>query len=72
MANGPYINDEFPIKELSAPIIANPVPECAEAVYVTGFIPHATVRVFSNLDIINPLGEDTPPFGFAEIKLSAG
>lgn len=65
----PDINDDFPIKEsLSPPIISSPVYECAEAVYVTGFVPYATVRVFAN--VTDLLAEEIPPFGFAEIKLN--
>lgn len=68
MADGPRINDRFPIKEsLSPPIVDSPVSDCAEAVYVTGFIPHATVRVFANLSEL--LAEEMPSFGFAEMQL---
>ena len=64
----PEINDKFPIREsLSPPIVAAPVYECAEAVFVTGFVPHAQVRVFANTSEM--LAEVEPPFGFAEITL---
>jgi len=67
--NDPRINDHFPIQEsLSPPIVASPIPECAEAVYVSGFVPHARVQVFANL--IELLADETPPFGFADIRLS--
>lgn len=69
MADGPRINDKFPIREaLSPPTIAKPVPECSEAVYVSGFVPHATVKVFANL--VELLAQVTPEFGFAEITLN--
>jgi len=47
---GPNINDRFPIKEpnsLSPPIVG-PIGECAQAVHVSGFLPHALVRVQVN------------------------
>jgi LGFP repeat len=47
---GPNINERFPIKDpnsLSPPIVS-PVGECAKAVHVSGFIPHAIVRVQVN------------------------
>jgi hypothetical protein len=56
---GPNINDRFPVKEsgeLSSPIVS-PVGECAKAVHVSGFIAHATIRVFVN--------GSTPPAGIA-------
>ncbi|MEO8603295.1 MAG: hypothetical protein ABI629_12030, partial [bacterium] len=69
MSNRPYINERFPIGEsLSPPVIGIPVPECAESVYVSGFIPHAKVRVFANL--VEMLAEEEPPFGFREMTLS--
>jgi hypothetical protein len=69
MSRGPRINDQFPIREsLSPPIVERPVPECAEAVYVTGFVAHATVRVFANLSEL--LAEEEPPFAFWEMKLN--
>lgn len=68
MSNGPHINDEFPIKgHLSPPIIRSPVYECSEAVYVSGFVPHATVSVYSNLTEL--LAENVPEFGFSEMNL---
>ena len=49
MANGPQLNNQFPIREdLAPPVIDTPVPECAEPVKVSGFIPHAQVRVLAN------------------------
>ncbi len=68
MSEGPDINDRFPLREsLSPPLIAHPVFECAEAVYVTGFMAHARVRVFAGLNEL--LAEEEPPFGFAIIQL---
>jgi hypothetical protein len=69
VSEGPYINDQFPIKgHLSPPVIRNPVYECSEAIYVTSFIPHATIRVYSNITEL--LAESTPEFGFTEINLN--
>jgi transglutaminase-like putative cysteine protease len=68
MAERPDTNDRFPLREsLSPPLIAHPVFECAEAVYVTGFMAHARVRVFANVTEL--LAEEEPPFGFATITL---
>ncbi|MEV6339768.1 transglutaminase-like domain-containing protein [Nocardia vinacea] len=68
MALGPDINDRLPIREsLSPPQIARPVYECAEAVSVTGFMPHAVVRVFANGNDL--LAEVEPPFGFETVQL---
>src|SRR5215218_2057963 len=69
MAEEPQINDRYPINQmLSPPIVASPIPDCAEAVYVTGFVPHARVRVFANFTDL--LAEEAPPFGFAEMRLN--
>ena len=69
MAEGPDINDHFPLREsLSPPLIDHPVFECAEAVFVTGFMAHARVSVFANLN--DPLAQEEPPFGFATITLN--
>jgi hypothetical protein len=68
MGDGPRINKRFPIREnLAPPIIERPVPQCAQAVRVSGFIPHATVRVYANVNEL--LAEEQPPFGFAEMTL---
>ncbi|WP_067820853.1 transglutaminase domain-containing protein [Nocardia inohanensis] len=68
MTLGPDINDRYPIQEsLSPPEIARPVYECAQAVYVTGFLAHALVRVYANGNDL--LAETEPPFGFATITL---
>lgn len=65
----PKISPEFPIrsgKELSPPIVS-PVGECAKAVHVSGFIPHAIVRVFVNGV---PAGAANPYFAEADIAVS--
>jgi hypothetical protein len=68
VAEKPDLNDQFPLREsLSPPLIAHPVYECAEAVYVTGFMAHARVRVFAGGTDL--LVEDEPPFGFATMTL---
>jgi len=53
-------------KELSPPIVS-PVGECAKAVHVSGFIPHAIVRVFVNG---TPAGAANPYFAEANIAVS--
>lgn len=69
MGREPRIHEKYPIREsLSPPLIAGPVYECAEAVYVSGFVPHATVRVFA--DVNEQLAEITPQFGFANVVLN--
>lgn len=62
MPDEPTINDEFPISDtLSPPHISEPVYECAEAVHLSAFIPHATVRVYANgVDVIAEETQ-TPP-----------
>ena len=68
MSGKPDVNDRFPIREsLSPPVIVRPVFECAEAVYVTGFMAHARVRVFAGLNEL--IAEAEPPFGFETIPL---
>ncbi|SEE40939.1 Transglutaminase-like superfamily protein [Streptomyces sp. 2231.1] len=68
MAREPRINDRYPIeKSLSPPVVGKPIPECSEAVYVSGFVPGATVRVFANGSEL--LAEVVCEFGFAEIPL---
>jgi hypothetical protein len=65
----PNINEKFPIRsgeELSPPIVS-PVGECAKAVHVSGFIPHAIVRVFVNG---TPAGSANPYFAEADIAVS--
>lgn len=61
MGDEPNLNDRFPIGEsLSPPIVEKPIYECAEAAYVTGFVPHATVKVYA--DASELLAEEVPPF----------
>jgi hypothetical protein len=68
MPDRPDVNDRFPIREsLSPPMIRPPVFECVEAVYVTGLMAYAKVRIFSGLTDL--LAEEEPPFGFATITL---
>lgn len=67
---GPIINEHFPVKrsnELSPPIVS-PVGECARAVHVSGFIAHATVRVFVNTT--TQVGMAQPYFAEADISLT--
>src|SRR5215510_1237173 len=70
-ADEPQLNDRFPVKDpsnLSPPIVAPPIHECALAAYVYGFIPGATVSVFANGSEL--IGQANPVVGFAEIKLT--
>ncbi|HRK95341.1 MAG TPA: transglutaminase-like domain-containing protein [Rhodospirillales bacterium] len=68
MPGDPDLNDRFPLREsLSPPSIGRPVFECAEAVYVWGFMPHAIVRIFAGQT--EQLAEVNPEFGFATVDL---
>lgn len=68
MAGDPRINPEFPIGEsLSPPFVGSPIYECAEAVHVSGFVPHAIVRVWANGNDL--VAEDAPAFGFVDLAL---
>jgi hypothetical protein len=67
---GPVINQRFPVKqgnELSPPIVT-PVGECAVAVHVSGFLPHAQVRVFANHT--EQIGFKIPYFADDDIPLT--
>ncbi len=67
----PQIHGEYPIEsgvQLSPPIVAKPIHECAAAVHVYGFMPHAEVRVYANANEL--IGQATPDFAFADIALS--
>ncbi len=67
---GPVINQRFPIKngnELSPPIIS-PVGECAKAVHVSGYLPHASLRVFANHT--EQIGSANPYFADADVPLT--
>jgi hypothetical protein len=67
----PRINDRFPIKggsQLSPPIVYSPIHECAKAVFVYDFLPHALVRVYANGGEL--IGKKTPYFGFDNIDLT--
>jgi len=68
MGGEPTINDKFPIAEgLSPPHLDQPVYECAEAVHLSAFVPHAVVRVYAGG--VELIAEDQPPFGFADVRL---
>jgi hypothetical protein len=65
----PTINERYPVKsgnELSPPIVW-PVGDCAKAVHVSGFIPHAIVRVFVNTT--TQAGIANPFFSEADIPV---
>lgn len=68
-----YINDKFPIKgengvNLSPPHVEQ-TNECAKHVYVDGFVPHATIRVYRNgANLIG--GPISPEFGFVAVPLT--
>jgi hypothetical protein len=68
MPDEPTLNDEFPIGDaLSPPYLHKPVYECAEVVHLSGFIPHAIVRVYAGGGEL--LAEERPLFGFADVPL---
>ena len=76
MSNGngngqPRPNPAAPVKEkgqLSPPIVRHPIHECARAVYVSGFIPHALVVVYANG--VEVVGSKRPYVGFGDIPLT--
>jgi hypothetical protein len=67
---GPVINDRFPIRngnELSPPIVS-PIGDCAKAVHVSGYIPHALIRVYANTT--EQIGVANPYFADADVPLT--
>lgn len=61
---------EFPPKDegqLSPPVVYRPIYECAEAVHVMGFVPHAHVQVFAGGAEL--VGKADPPFGFTFVPI---
>lgn len=65
----PRINPDFPIEsadQLSPPFIHPPLYVCAEAVFVSGFVPRAIVRVFADG---TQVGEAHPHFGYVSVSL---
>jgi hypothetical protein len=71
MSGEPQKNDHVPIREngqLPPPIVRKPIYECAKAVHVEGFIPHARVTVYANG--VEVIGKDKPYTSQAEIKLT--
>ena len=69
-AENPRINDTYPVnrEDLSAPIVDAPIHDCARVVHVSGFIPHALVRVYANGNEV--IASENPYFGFADIPLN--
>src|SRR5580693_631171 len=66
----PKINDHFPIKsgdDLSPPVVSQ-VSGCAKAVHVSGFLPHAIVKVFAH--VTEQIGVANPYFAEADIPLT--
>ncbi len=53
-ADEPQLNNQYPIRsgEVLSPPIVGQVGECAPAVHVTGFIAHATVRLYVNGSLV--------------------
>jgi hypothetical protein len=67
----PRSNKKAPVRkggQLSPPMVRKPIYECARAVHVEGFIPHAVVTVYANG--VEVIGHDKPYFGYADIKTS--
>jgi hypothetical protein len=67
----PRINEQFPVRDssnLSPPVVARPIHECAVAVWVSGFVPWATVRVYANGSHL--VGQATSPVGFLKVPLT--
>jgi hypothetical protein len=68
-----FINERWPIKgphgTVLSPPNVEPTNECAKAVYVDSFVPHATITVFlSGTTVIG--GPAPTEFGFAAISLA--
>jgi hypothetical protein len=57
----------FPVKNLSPPVVASPVFACSEAVHLTGVVPGATVKVYANTE---KLAEVVASWGFPNVTLS--
>ena len=64
----PRVNDRFPIKGHLSPPIVGAVHACSSHVYVSGFVPHATIRVFKNGT--TQIAMVTPHFGFASVTVA--
>jgi hypothetical protein len=68
--DGPQSNERVPVRErgqLSPPGVLQPVYECALAVHVDGFVPHALVKVWANGTEL--LAADRPVVGFHDFPL---
>jgi hypothetical protein len=69
-AQGPVINDRFPLQsgnELSPPRVSQ-VGECAKAIHVSDFMPHALIKVFANHT--EQIGSKVPNFTDDDIPLT--
>lgn len=67
----PNIHREFQVREpgdLSPPIVAKPINECARAVHVSGAVPHALIEVFANGNEL--VGKDATWVGQGDITLT--
>jgi hypothetical protein len=64
--NGPVINKRFPVDHHLSPPSIGVVEACAQHVYVSGFVPHATIRVFVNGALV---ATAKPHVGFAAIAV---
>ena len=68
-----FINERWPIKGGEGPVLSpphvEPTNECAKAVYIDSFVPHATIRVFiGGATLIGgPVGTQ---FGFAVVQVT--
>ena len=68
--NDPDINKRYPVGDgvLSPPMVYSPIHQCAEAVHVYGFIPHAHIRVYANGNEL--VGETETEYGFTDVALT--
>jgi hypothetical protein len=65
----PRLNSDYPIEtgdQLSIPYVRSPLYTCAQAVFVSGFVPGALVRVYANG---TEIGQETPHLGYAKIEV---
>jgi len=67
----PNLHPEFPVREptnLSPPIVAKPIHECALAVHVSGAVPHALIEVLANGN--EPIGKESLWLGEGDVQIT--
>lgn len=64
----PLINERYPIIGHLSPPGIGVVSACSNHVFVSGFVPHATIRVYKNGTSL--IATDTPDFGFTAVTVA--